>query len=80
MEVKCGMIVKSVAGHDKDRFYLVVKIEENRVFIADGKRRKLACLKRKNPVHLRVTKSVVDVEKYKTDKKIRELLHSFNYG
>ena len=43
MEVKCGMIVKSVAGHDKNRFYLVVKIEENRVFIADGTRRKLAC-------------------------------------
>lgn len=80
MELKCGMIVKSIAGHDKNKFYLVVKIEENRIFIADGKNRKLDCLKAKNPIHLKVTKSVVDVEKYDTDKKIRQLLHSFNYG
>jgi hypothetical protein len=30
MELKCGMIVKSVAGHDKNRFYLVIKIEKGK--------------------------------------------------
>lgn len=79
MEIKCGMIVRSVAGHDKDRFYLVVEIKDNRIYIADGKIRKLSSLKGKNPIHLKITKSIVDVKEYGTDRKIRKLLHSFNY-
>ena len=41
MRIESGLIVKSIAGHDKDRFYLVVKIEGGRAFIVDGKRRKI---------------------------------------
>lgn len=79
MSIKCGMIVKSVAGRDKDRFYLVVKIEGNRVFIVDGKIRKLSSLKAKNPLHLKNTRNIVDVKEFDTNKKIRKLLHKFNY-
>lgn len=79
MQIQCGMIVKSVAGRDKERFYLVIKIEGKHVFIADGKVRKLSSLKAKNPLHLKVTNNIVDVEEYRTDKKIRQLLHRFNY-
>ncbi len=80
MELKCGMIVKSVAGHDKDRFYLVIKLEKNRVYIADGKKRMLASLKAKNFIHIKMTKDCVDVKKFDTDKKIRQLLHKYNYN
>ena len=48
MEIKCGMIVKSVAGHDKDRFYLIVKIQGNKIYISDGKKRLLEKPKLKN--------------------------------
>ena len=41
MEIEKGMIVKSIAGHDKNRFYVVVKIKDNRAYIADGKKRVL---------------------------------------
>ena len=35
-----------MAGHDKNRFYVIVKIENESVFIADGKRRKVEDPKR----------------------------------
>ena len=80
MQIKCGMIVKSVAGHDKGRFYVVVEIKNNRAFIADGKKRLLKCLKAKNFVHLKVTNSFVEVEKLNSDRKLRNILHSYNYN
>ena len=79
MEIKKGTIVKSIAGHDKDRFYLVVKIEGKRAYIADGKRRKIGCPKPKNFLHIKATNKRVDLADYKTDKSLRLLLHSYNY-
>lgn len=80
MEIKCGMVVKSIAGHDKDRFFLVVNLNEKRAYIVDGKKRLLASPKAKNSIHLKVTRNVVDLFKYDTDKKIRQLLHDYNYN
>ena len=80
MRIESGLIVKSIAGHDKNRFYLVVKIEGGRAFIVDGKRRKICAPKPKNFLHIRATNKLVDVEKYKTDKSIRTLLHDYNYA
>ena len=37
MQIKQGSIVKSMAGHDSDRFYVVVKLEGDFAYIADGK-------------------------------------------
>ena len=79
MEIQKGSIVKSVAGHDKDRFYLVVKIQGKRAYIADGKRRKIGCPKPKNFLHIKTTNKLVDLANYRTDKSLRLLLHSYNY-
>ncbi len=46
-------IVLSLAGHDRGRLFLVLAAEGERVLVADGKGRKLATPKRKNPRHLR---------------------------
>lgn len=73
-----GCIVKSAAGHDKDRFYLVLEISGDRASIADGRERKLSRPKRKNVKHIRATNNVVDVNAFTTDKKLRELLAPFN--
>lgn len=79
MQIIQGMIVKSNAGHDKERFYLVVRLENGSAYIADGKRRKLGRPKRKSLKHLSSTTSIVDVSLYDTDKKLRHLLWEFNY-
>lgn len=79
MQIIQGMIVKSNAGHDKERFYLVVRLENGFAYIVDGKRRKLARPKRKSVSHLSSTKRIVDISLYNTDRKLRRLLWEFNY-
>lgn len=73
-----GMVVFSNAGHDKNRFYVLVKMDGRFGYIADGKRRKLKSPKRKNLAHLNPTATVLDVA-LDTDSILRRVLHSFNY-
>jgi ribosomal protein L14E/L6E/L27E len=78
MEIKIGMIVKSVFGHDSNRFYVVLKVEGGFAYIADGKTRKLEKPKRKNVKHLNKTNELVDVLQMDSNKKIRCALWSYN--
>ena len=73
-----GSIVYSAAGHDKNRFYAVVKIEQGYIWIADGKERKLSKPKRKNPKHLARTNAVLEFSDITSDSKLRVLLRPFN--
>jgi len=73
-----GSIVRSAAGHDKNRFYAVVKIDQNYIWIADGKERKLNKPKRKNPKHIARTNAVLDFSDITSDSKLRVLLGPFN--
>ncbi len=45
-------VVRSIKGRDKDRLLVVIKVENEKVFVVDGKERKLAKPKSKNPKHL----------------------------
>jgi ribosomal protein L14E/L6E/L27E len=72
-----GCVVRSIAGHDKDSFYVVVEVLGQRVRIADGKARKLGKPKAKNTLHVRPTTLVLDMQEVKTDKKLRETLKAF---
>ena len=78
MQLTKGMIVKSVAGHDQDRFYVVVGLDEEHAWIADGKQRKLERPKKKNGKHLALTKTVIPFDEIKSNQQLRRLLHSWN--
>lgn len=80
MEIKTGTIVKSIAGHDGNRFYVVLHCDDSYCYIADGKSRKMKKPKRKNKLHLIATKDVFDCAKIDTDRKIRQMLWQYNYG
>ena len=41
IERKMDKLAKSLAGHDKDHVYVVVKEDDSNVYLADGKSRKL---------------------------------------
>ncbi len=75
-----GMVVRSIKGHDKQKFYLVMKIENDYVFITDGKIRKSENPKKKNVKHLSKTNIIVDKNFMYTNKKIRQFLWRYNYG
>ena len=80
MTIEKGSVVRSIAGHDADRFYVVLEMEGDFAFIADGKEPKLEKPNRKRKKHLRGTNPRLDVDTLTTDKKLREALHPFNYG
>lgn len=73
MGLEKGMIVKSLSGHDKDRFYLVVKVEGRYAWIADGKRRKVEKPKKKNSIHLQRTLEICEMNMV-TNRSVRTLL------
>ena len=69
-----GKIVCSTAGSDKGRFSVIIKTEEDRIYIADGKRHKLSSPKSKNSKHLAFTDTTLNTEELKTDKALRKTL------
>lgn len=71
-----GTIVKSIAGHDKNNFFIVTESDEEWVYIANGKDRKLSSPKRKNIKHIQKTKTVLNVPK--SDKECRKVISQYN--
>jgi len=47
-----GIFVRATAGRDKGGIFCVVGQEGSALLLADGKRRKARCPKRKNPNHV----------------------------
>jgi len=51
-ELENGMFARSLAGHDKGRLYLIIKTEDEYVYLTDGSLRPLSKPKRKNRRHI----------------------------
>lgn len=77
MDVKKGMIVKAIAGRDKDKFFAVKDVDSSYAYIVNGKSRKYCTPKRKSLKHLRITNTVIDMEDI-TDKKLRRMLNKYS--
>ncbi len=85
-DVTIGQVVKSRAGRDKGKIFLILDIiDSEHVFIVDGDLRKLDNPKKKKIKHLIVYNTVLPELKYKLDNKmkinnayIRKLLEPFN--
>ena len=54
-----GMLVKSMAGHDEGHIFVLVALDSQFGWIADGKGRKVEKPKRKNRKHLQPVKSEI---------------------
>lgn len=66
-----GQVVKSKAGRDKDRLFLVLDIiDSENVFIVDGKLRKLENPKKKKVKHLVVYNEIIEDLQNAKDEKI----------
>ncbi len=85
-EIAIGQVVKSRAGRDKGKIFLVLDhVDDEHLLIVDGDLRKLDKPKKKKIKHLIVYNTVVDGLKYKIENKIkinnayiRRLLEPFN--
>ncbi|MBQ8203639.1 MAG: KOW domain-containing RNA-binding protein [Clostridia bacterium] len=70
-----GRIVCSKAGRDKDCFMAVIRCEEGKAFVCDGKRRPLERPKGKNIKHLKFTNTYLDREQMATNRSLRRALN-----
>ena len=75
MELKKGLIVKSLKGHDKGDLLMIADFDEKRVLLVDGKQRKLIKPKNKNLKHIELTEFEVDIKAVDTDRKLRKTLN-----
>ena len=62
--MKNGTVVKSLQGHDKGRFYVVVGLEDGMLLLCDGKTKLLKSPKKKKIKHVDVTNKVIDLDSY----------------
>ena len=68
-------IVESLAGHDKGRWYVILKTEAHDVFLVDGKIRTLRNPKRKKRKHVaKVCTNESALTNMATDSEMRKVL------
>lgn len=78
MDIVEGAVVRAKSGRDKGGYYVVVDVlSSNRVYICDGKRRKVERPKLKNIIHLEFTQSIA--QEFSTNRQIKTYLKQF-YG
>ena len=59
---KKGMLAKSLAGHDKNKIYVIADIDEAYVYLADGVTKTLEKPKKKKKIHVQLIKKEHDME------------------
>lgn len=84
MKFNIGEIVQSTAGRDKNECFIIIKLDNRFVYIANGKERKLAKPKRKNIKHLKTVDKCVMLENVSNksqsllDSDLRKILKIYN--
>ena len=74
MEIQKGSVVRSKAGRDKGIVFMVLSLEADSAYIANGKKRKVENPKRKKLKHLQGYNDVLDIEGEITNSKVRKAL------
>lgn len=75
MEITVGMLVYSKAGRDKRNLFLVLDIENEYAYIADGDMRKAEKPKKKKLIHLqKINKVFENVNKDISNSEIRRII------
>ena len=59
--MKIGQIVFSKSGRDKHKIFIIMAVEGEYAFLADGKLRPLNKLKKKKAKHIQLTNTIVDM-------------------
>ncbi len=62
LTVEPGMAARSLAGHDKGQWYLILRVEGREVYLIDGRTRTKERPKKKNVRHIQPAKTGADVE------------------
>ena len=72
--MKAGALVRSLAGHDKDWYYLVIRIEDGFAYVADGKHHGLTEPKKKRLKHVAPLGAETELSDLRCDAHIRKAI------
>lgn len=72
-----GMLVKSKAGHDKGKVYVIFQMDEKYVYLVDGKLKTLAKPKKKKYCHVQVIQRKYDITEA-DDTAVKRILKMYN--
>ena len=76
-ECRPGMLARSLAGHDKNKIYVITGMEGAYIYLADGRLRPVGNPKKKKYRHVQVIKREYDIREA-DDAKIRRILREWN--
>lgn len=72
MNIQYGQIIKSKAGRDQGKIFIIIDIQDEYVYLVDGQYRRIENPKKKKIKHIQPTKIVIEAinQKIVNDKKI----------
>lgn len=71
-----GMLVRSLAGHDKGNLYIIIEEKNKMLMLADGKNRTMQKPKAKKVMHVQLIKEKLEAEEF-TDISIRSFIKKY---
>ena len=74
MNIKKGMVVRSLKGHDKGELLYVVQADEKAALVCDGRQRRLENPKKKNLKHLEATSYILSLEETAGNRRLKKAL------
>ncbi len=77
MNYEPGCPARSLAGHDKGQYYVILADEGEYVAVADGRSKTAAAPKRKNKKHIQAGKTPLSIGPSPTDETIRRELTNY---
>ena len=78
MIITRGTVVRSIAGHDKGKWYVIISVHDRYADATDGKSRTINHPKRKNLIHLAPTVTVLSEYEMNSDESIRKIIKRFD--
>lgn len=72
-----GMLVKSLAGHDSGKVYVIIQVDDTYVYLADGESRTLSKLKRKKRKHVQLIRRQHNNIEEADDVRIKRILKEY---
>ena len=76
MFMEPGMLARCKAGRDKDCIYVIISVNDEYVYLADGAKRSVSNLKKKNRRHVQIIYKM-QCEDCTNDAAIRETIQNY---
>ena len=82
-----GMFATSKAGHDKEKLYIIIKEEDEYVYLADGRLKTVDAPKKKKKKHIQIIKTIhpninlsIEESKSISNEEVKRAIKEYEHG